>query len=996
MRSSAHCHACSFIFILLALTIFGIFPSQSARADANFGDINADGKVDIRDVITTLHYIAFNITPTQNELRRMDIAPFHTDDGLFGDGKLNILDVVYLLQRTIGLTRENPWPHGWIYICSCTPRCPSAWDASQTAAYLSSILPPGKGITINVDPKNPTCYYLLDPNLNDKTTDVRDIQNDISNAATASGYSLEDLFHVVESDHVAFTSVVPTDTDYSAGKQWYLNDIHAEAGWDITKGNDDVVLAVLDTGVDPNHPELQGKLLEQKDFPLNPNTPQSPVDDPNGHGTHVAGILGALTDNSAGIASLGWNLKLISGRIMNSVGYGLASQSAAGIRWVGDWAAAHPDKRVVLNMSYRDYDPSTVEQDAVAYAESKGVVLVAAAGNEGINRKTYPAGYDGVIAVGATDKTENRAGFSNFGDWVGLAAPGDGIYSLLPTHSTFMGTVYKLGQDYGTLSGTSQASPQVAALAGLMLAKNPQLTEEQVKGLMFDHADVLSGDGNWHNIHRINVASTLQHTPVPGGALPIATPQALELAENTSLPITLAGTGPAGDALTFQLVTPPDHGKLSGTPPSVTYVPNQDYNGTDSFTFTVTDTVTSLVSALATVSLTINADSAPIMLPIDKQTGKVGQPLSITISATDVDGGTLSFTSSNLPLGASLNPIDGTHAAVNWTPGFSQEGDYSIVLTVSDGTLTDQKTADLHVDPPLTPGVWTPILPMPTARVDLGAATDRSGRIYALGGSNETGVLDTVDVYSPATGVWTPGKALPAKRAALAAVSDDQGRIYAIGGTDNNKESGAQGEVLRFDPEFNRWDLLKSMNIPRFYANAVKGKDGRIYVIGGVDSTGAMTSTMEIYNPATDNWSTPIPLPFQPERYLTASAVDDNGLIYVIGGGGSSTLDLVEVYHPDTKIWELPFHMPTARHGLVAARGLDGLIYAISGNNGTLLDVVEAWDPINLNWRNDIPSLPSGKGHDHGAATVGKDGVIYLLGGDNRVFPLNTVEAYYP
>ncbi|MBM3269633.1 MAG: peptidase S8 [Candidatus Sericytochromatia bacterium] len=261
---------------------------------------------------------------------------------------------------------------------------------------------------------------------------------------------------LAERDAVAYAVATPVDPGWS--NQWGLRAVSAEQAWDLAKGAGTRV-AVLDTGIDQNHADLAAKLCQtcgeadQKDFTAS----RTGVDDHYGHGTHVAGIAAAITDNGVGVAGAGWSADLLNGKVLNDSGWGYYSWIAAGIVWAAD-RGAH-----VISMSLGGYSGSAVLGDAVDYAWGKGSVLVAAAGNDNTASQLYPAAYGNCVAVSAIDQAGNRASFSNYGSWVDVAAPGVSIYSTLPNHKHRLRT-----RNYGYLSGTSMATPFVAGEAALV------------------------------------------------------------------------------------------------------------------------------------------------------------------------------------------------------------------------------------------------------------------------------------------------------------------------------------------------------------------------------------------------------------------------------------------------------------------------------------------------------------------------------------------------
>lgn len=248
------------------------------------------------------------------------------------------------------------------------------------------------------------------------------------------------------------TGYTPDDTLY-AGSQTYLADVNAPAAWEISKGHTDVLVAIVDSGVDVAHPDLSAKIAGA----YNADTGTSTVTDVNGHGTFVAGVAAAATDNATGIAGAGFNSRLLAVKVDDPQGNISTDTEADGIVWAVDNGAD------VINISLGGSIDAT-EQAAVEYAIDEGVVVVASAGNENTNEPSYPAAYTDVIAVGATTGT-TRSVFSNYGSWVDVGAPGTDIKSTTPT----AGSVIWETNGYDVGDGTSFSSPMVAGQVALML-----------------------------------------------------------------------------------------------------------------------------------------------------------------------------------------------------------------------------------------------------------------------------------------------------------------------------------------------------------------------------------------------------------------------------------------------------------------------------------------------------------------------------------------------
>ena len=278
-------------------------------------------------------------------------------------------------------------------------------------------------------------------------------------------------------------ALTPNDPDL-ASRQWALATINAPAAWDIVTGGNDITVAIVDTGVDLNHPDLAAKLVTGATFVAGTSSAQ----DDHGHGTHVAGIVAASTNNAVGMAGLSWGALLMPVKVLDSEGSGSYAELISGIYY----AATHGAQ--VINMSLMGTTYSQALQDAIDYAYGQGVLLVAAAGNCGaggpgcgsVNPVIYPAANSHVLSVAATDAQDRRAGFSTYNLFVDVAAPGLQIYS----------TFWQGGMStYTWMSGTSQAAPHVAGLAALIWSGRPWLRNTDIETIIKNTAsDVNAAD----------------------------------------------------------------------------------------------------------------------------------------------------------------------------------------------------------------------------------------------------------------------------------------------------------------------------------------------------------------------------------------------------------------------------------------------------------------------------------------------------------------------
>ena len=308
-----------------------------------------------------------------------------------------------------------------------------------------------------------------------------------------------------EPNYIMKLMEAPNDPYYQDGSMWGLEKIQMEEAWDINKGSKSITVAVVDSGVDYNHADFQGgnvEVVKGKNFAGCGLPADNPMDQ-NGHGTHVAGTIGAATNNNLDVAGINWNVKILA------IKCGCASRDIYNAPQGVVYAADHGAK--VINMSWGGSGYSTL-RSAIEYARGKGIVLVGAAGNENLSTVIYPARYDEVIAVAASTPGDKRASFSHYGEDVDVAAPGVDILSLYPNNRR------------ARMDGTSMASPHVAGLAALILAQNPSLGPDEVKSKIVDYADPIDTDRQIGP--RINAYRSLngtEPTPTPTGS-PTPTP----------------------------------------------------------------------------------------------------------------------------------------------------------------------------------------------------------------------------------------------------------------------------------------------------------------------------------------------------------------------------------------------------------------------------------------------------------------------------------------
>ncbi|MDE0301026.1 MAG: S8 family serine peptidase [Candidatus Poribacteria bacterium] len=340
-----------------------------------------------------------------------------------------------------------------------------------------------------------------------------------------AAYSSQPLIEAVEFNYLRQTlasEIVPNDPQFE--EQWNLPLINMPRAWAIEKGSSDVIIAIVDGGIDYTHQDLATKIWRNTgeipdndidddhngyiddirgwDFTDAPNVPaegdsvvgdNDPIDE-SGHGTHVAGIAAADVDNRLGVAGVAWNCNLMPLRAGASNGAGTNLQdddSAAAIVYAVDNGAR------IINMSWGSPRNSFLIRDAIDYAYAAGALLVAAAGNERMQDTIYPAGYRKVIAVAATEQNKQRFYQSNFGASIDVGAPGNVILS---TH---------IGNRYRRLTGTSMAAPHVSGVAALVLSKRSNLSHDEARQIILSNVDSIVESPELVDAGNLNAAKAL-------------------------------------------------------------------------------------------------------------------------------------------------------------------------------------------------------------------------------------------------------------------------------------------------------------------------------------------------------------------------------------------------------------------------------------------------------------------------------------------------------
>ena len=433
----------------------------------------------------------------------------------------------------------------------------------------------------------------------------------------------------VEPNYLAFAFATPNDPSFS--QQYGPQRIQANLAWDIWQPQRTVYIAIIDTGIDSNHPDLTNKMRRHSNgmvYGWNTlNNTTNALDD-NGHGTHCAGIAAAEINNGVGIAGVAaWNpnvansrayVQLMPVKVLSASGSGSYDSVARGITWAAD-NGAH-----ILSLSLGGAGGSQQLQDAVNYAWTRGCLVVAAAGNGGSSSPQYPAYYTNCIAVAATDSSDRLASFSQYGSWVDIAAPGVGILSTIPNSR------------YASYDGTSMACPHVAGAAAVLWSHNPSLTNAQLRAALETNVDPyqpLSGRTLAPNAGRVNVYRALQAvsgSPTQPSLSSLSLNPTSVVGGNSSTgTVTLTAPAPSGG---FVVNLSSSNTSVATVPSSVT-VPA----GATSANFTV---ATNPVSSVTSVTITAAAGgiTRTATLTVNPPASNVTLQ-SLTISPTSVWGG---------------------------------------------------------------------------------------------------------------------------------------------------------------------------------------------------------------------------------------------------------------------------------------------------------------------------------------------------------------------
>ena len=481
-------------------------------------------------------------------------------------------------------------------------------------------------------------------------------------------------------------------------------DMDVAEAWEKTKGNKEVIVAVLDTGVDYRHNDLQDNMWNgafnhgydfagdndgnNDDNPM----PDEPYDEKGHyHGTHVAGTIGAVGNNSNGVSGVAQNISIMAVKVFRPNGYGYSSDIMEGLDYVAK-KVDEGENIVAINASYGGGGGSQDDavNDAIKKLGEKGVVFCAAAGNDGKDIDSdpmYPASYDAsnIIAVAASDQDDKLASFSNYGKKsVDVSAPGTNILSTYPD------------DQYAYLNGTSMATPNVAGSVALIASLYPDSTVDERKAMILDNVDkkddftdkVLT-DG------RVNINQALGDKEEDSNNAPVAKDDSAETAYETTVTVDVLAndSDEDGDKLTIQSTTSPKNGTVKNDNGKLVYTPNDGFSGEDTFEYTITDGED---EATAKVTVTVaedNSNNAPVAKD-DSATTPYETAVTVDVLAndSDEDGDKLTIQSTTSPKNGTVKNDNGK---LVYTPNDGFSGKDSFDYTISDGE--DEATATVSV-----------------------------------------------------------------------------------------------------------------------------------------------------------------------------------------------------------------------------------------------------------------------------------------------------------
>jgi hypothetical protein len=471
---------------------------------------------------------------------------------------------------------------------------------------------------------------------------------------------------------VELSAFTPDDPKYSS--QWHLPHIQAPVAWDTSAG-EGITVAILDSGVDGSHPDLVNNMVPGWNVVSN-NSDTSPI---HWHGTSAAGTVAATGNNATGVASVAWNARIMPIRVTNRTD-GVASWSAMADGFI--WAADHGAN--VANLSYGLSTNSITINNAAQYLRSKGGLAVAAAGNDNIDRGFSDNPY--LITVAATTSSDAKAGYSNYGNNIDIAAPGSSI------------TTTYTGGGYKSVSGTSFASPATAGVVALIMAANPSLSPDEVEGILEASAIDL-GDVGWDPLFghgRVNAAAAVQlatgGTPVDTLSPTVAiTAPANDTMVNGAVAVDINATDNVG-VMRVELYV---DGELVGADSTQPYAFSWDSASTGAGAqVTLSATATDAAGNTGTTSVTVTIE--------DTLPPAITAPSAVTAEAT------AALTSVNLGTASAIDNVDGAVTVTANPTGPFAVGQHTVIWSATDSAVNTASANQQVVVTDTTPPVITP------------------------------------------------------------------------------------------------------------------------------------------------------------------------------------------------------------------------------------------------------------------------------------------------
>jgi len=678
------------------------------------------------------------------------------------------------------------------------------------------------------------------------------------------------------------------------GEQWPLPGIDAEGAWGYTEGNEDVVIAIIDTGIDYNHEDLADNIwrengqnpgrdfvdintavYEAKGYTLFDGEDYITIDDDPldyyGHGTHCAGIAAAAGDNGVGIYGVAHKCKIMPvragfalGSIFGDVGVLEDDDIAPAILYAVDNGAD------VISMSFGGSNPESDYNDEISLAREEGIILVAAAGNSYSSVENYPAALEGVIAVTATDENDEKPSFATYGDWVDIAAPGTYILSTVPAIG-----VLGNASGYALASGTSMACPHVAGLAALILSADPGLSATEVLSRIVTTADYIDdinpGYEGLLGSGRINASlacsgdvlismtSPEDRGYVRGNAAEIFGSAYLE----TDFQRYEIYCIPKGDELRPEDIpivasTVAVESGLLGTWNTGDLGENDEPLYPDGEYAVILKVFTTDGGELLPFSIDVTVDnvSEPPVFNLNNQCAVIGRLLELEIKAEDPDDpelprGQLSYSASGLPGGATFADNGDNTATLSWTPSEFDKGIYTLTFTASDSDHTAYhsialSTVVLEIDTFKTLSPYTSLEGLPSIygdRITYADSLSGSVYMYEISSGQETLVAADPDDSHP-TRYFSP-------------IVDGEKIVWLYG---YGMLGDGSGYIHVYDLDSGQIDILDS---------SYKVKQARVY--GSKIAAFMLTPTgyeIALYN--LSDWSETL-LDITPENYITWS-----------------------------------------------------------------------------------------------------------------------------